>query len=69
MTFKGRIENGRVVLENTVLLPEGTSVLVELIPIRSTDDLHPDIQKFTGIVPQNVDAQTEHRAANQAKHG
>lgn len=68
MTYKGHIERGQIVLEDGVKLPEGASVVVELLPVHCSETLHPDIQRFTGIIPRNVDARTEHRAASQAKH-
>jgi len=68
MTFKGHIERGQIVLEDGVRLPEGASVVVELLPLHRGEILHPDIQRFTGIIPRNVDARSEHRAASQAKH-
>lgn len=68
MTYQGHIENGQIVLDDAVQLPDGARVLIELIPRVQTKALHPEIQQFTGIIPTEVDARTEHLAALQAKH-
>lgn len=68
MTFKGHIEKGQIVLDDAVSLPEGATVVVEIVPTHPVDALHPDLQRFTGIIPRDVDARSEHRIASQAKH-
>jgi hypothetical protein len=40
MVYQGTIQNGVVVLENGVQLPEGASVKVELVPLPTASDRH-----------------------------
>ena len=68
MVYKGHIENGHIVLEGSVELPEGAAVFVQLISAASVDSLHPDLLRFTGIIPQDIDAQSEYSEAFRAKH-
>ena len=68
MTYKGHIENGQIVLDDAVILPDGANVVVELLPRLQSRTLHPEIQKFTGIIPADVDARSEHLAARQTRH-
>lgn len=68
MTYKGHIENGQIVLDDAVTLPDGAAVVVELLPPLQNKTLHPEIQRFSGIIPADVDARSEHLAALQAKH-
>lgn len=68
MVYKGHIENGNIVLEDSVKLPEGTAVIVQLVTAASVDSVHPDLLRFTGIIPQDTDAQFEYGEAFRAKH-
>ena len=68
MVYRGHIEKGQVVLNDAVELPEGATVVVELLSGQCSKSLHPDIKRFTGIIPQGVDARSEHQEALEAKH-
>lgn len=68
MTYKGHIENGQIVLDEGVILPDGATVVVALVHRFQTEALHPEIQQFTGIIPAEIDARSEYLAALQAKH-
>ena len=68
MVYKGHIEKGCIVLEDAVDLPEGAAVFVQLISAASAGSLHPDIVRFTGIIPQDIDIRSEYCEAMQAKH-
>ncbi len=68
MVFKGHIEKGQVVLDDEADLPEGAAVAVELLTEQPRETLHPDIQRFTAIIPPSVDALAEHRYAVLTKH-
>ena len=50
MTLLGHIENGAVVLDDAVDLPEGAQVRIEVIPAESPKILHPEVQKIYGIL-------------------
>ena len=55
MTYKGRIQNGSVVLDKPVALPEGTEVAVDLVPVQPpvplSESLKDVIGKTTGLPP------------------
>ena len=55
MPYKGHVENGTIVLDDAVELPEGTVVRVE--PVVSPRTHHPDIARFSGILAADVDAE------------
>lgn len=69
MTYKGQVRQGKIELENAIKLPEGAIVKVELIGAAVTEDLHPDIVRFTGIIPDNVNGEVEYRKTLESKHG
>ncbi len=54
MTYKGHIANGTVVLDEPVPLQDGTVVRVEVVAEVAPTALHPDIERFTGILPTDV---------------
>lgn len=62
VTIRGHAENGVIVLDEDVHLPDGTKVTVEIAPKPSEDDLHPDVRRFSGIIPAGVDAQAVYKA-------
>ena len=68
MVYKGHVENGQIVLDSGVELPEGATVVVEFIATPRVDSLHPDLERFTGIIPRDTDAQAEYYDAMRAKH-
>ncbi|NLV44850.1 MAG: hypothetical protein GXY07_10160 [Candidatus Hydrogenedentes bacterium] len=60
MTYKGHIQNGMIVLDDPVKLTEGALVRVEIVDKRKPKALHPDIKRFTGILPSATDARAEY---------
>lgn len=68
MVYKGHIQNGQIVLDAGVELPEGAAVVVEFINEPRVDTLHPDLVRFTGIIPRETDVQAEYHDGMRAKH-
>lgn len=68
MSYKGRIANGTIVLDEAIDLPEGASVRVVVVPEDESEPLHPDIIRFTGILPENIDARDEYVEGMRKKH-
>ncbi|MBL7648212.1 MAG: hypothetical protein JNK74_18680 [Candidatus Hydrogenedentes bacterium] len=68
MVYRGHVENGQIVLDTEVELPEGATVAVEFIATPRVDSLHPDLERFTGIIARDTDARTEYHDAMRAKH-
>ena len=60
MTYRGHVENGLVVLDEPVELTEGTQVRIEVLPEVLSGALHPEILRFTGILPSDIDVRAEH---------
>jgi len=54
MTYKGHIANGTVVLDEPMPLQDGTVVRVEVVAEAASTVLHPDIERFTGVLPADV---------------
>lgn len=51
MTYRGRVQNGKVVLEEGVSLAEGTEVVVEPVePTREVRSLREGLLNLAGIV-------------------
>lgn len=52
MTLKGHVENGVIVLDDSTILPDGTSVRIEVVPQTSqsakTESAEPTVQKRVG---------------------
>ena len=68
MTYRGRVKNGVVVIEDDADLPEGAEVLVELCDGANGSELHPDIIKFSGILPSDLDGAADHHEGLAEKH-
>ncbi len=68
MTYRGHVENGKIVLDEPVNLPDGAEVSIDLLNQIEIEQFHPDILKFTGIVPQDIDGEKEYRKAIIRKH-
>lgn len=51
MTLRGRIENGKIVLDDHGPLPEGASVEIYVMPPREQGPLrmNPELSKYIGI--------------------
>ena len=67
MVYRGHVKNGVVVLDEAVPLPEGAKVTVELVE-RGEEDLHPEIAKFSGILPANLDVKEAYIHGLMGKH-
>jgi hypothetical protein len=55
MVIRGHSENGVILLDADIHLPDGTPVTVEVDLTES--DLHPDIKRFSGILPKETNAE------------
>jgi hypothetical protein len=51
--MKGRVEQGKVVVDQPVALPDGT--VVEIWPVQLPAKHHPDVERFAGILSPEVD--------------
>ena len=60
MTYLGHVENGGVVLDDPVRLTEGASVRIEVLHEGQSEPLHPDIIRFTGVLPPDIDVRAEY---------
>ena len=60
MSYGGHIENGAVVLDDPIDLPDGTRVKVEEVEDKDLEGIHPELREFIGIIPQQVDAKEEY---------
>ena len=45
-----------------------SDLVVEFVAAPRMDSLHPDLQRFTGIIPRDTDARAEYHDAMRAKH-
>lgn len=55
MYYMGHVEDGAVVLDEALNLPDGTRVTIATLPSPEGLGLHPDIQRLAGLLPENVD--------------
>lgn len=60
MTYKGHVQNGVVVLDEPVHLAEGAQVRVEVLHETRQEALHPEIERFTGVLPSDIDVRAEY---------
>lgn len=68
MTYKGHVQDGRVVLDEPAALREGAGVRVEVLDAAEEEPLHPDILRFTGILPRDLDVRAEYAEGMARKH-
>ena len=67
MTYKGHIENGAVVVDEPVDLPDGTAVVFQ--PVRlPAGKLHPDLERFAGVIPADLDTKDSYYKHILEKH-
>lgn len=53
MSYRGRVENGVIVADGAVDLPDGT--VVEFQPIKlPSGHHHPDVERFAGVIASDV---------------
>ena len=55
MIYKGHVHNGMLVLDEPVTLTEGTRVRIEVLHAAPSEPLHPEIVRFTGVLPSDID--------------
>jgi hypothetical protein len=55
-------------LDEAVFVPEGADVVVEVLGQTSTEDRHPDIQRYTGILPAEMNASESYYQQLLEKH-
>ena len=67
MTYRGHVENGVVVLDEPNALLEGAKVLINLPPSVSIE-IHPDVLRFSGILPVGTYTRDGYRDEQAAKH-
>jgi len=68
MAYTGHVEKGIVVLDNPAGLPNGVRVRIDVIREGTEEALHPDIIRFTGVLPSDIDARAEYLDAMRKKH-
>ncbi len=56
MVYRGHVENGTVVFDEPVQLPDGTRFVIEFESSgASSEGIHPDIERISGILPEGID--------------
>jgi len=68
MTYKGHVQNGVVVLDEPVNLTEGTRVRIEVLHEAPSEALHPEIVRFTGVLPSDINVRAEYAQGVAKKH-
>lgn len=68
MTYTGHVRNGVVVLDEPVRLQEGAQVRVEVLGEANREPLHPEIERFTGVLPPGVDIAAEYAKGVSKSH-
>jgi len=68
MTFRGHVENGAIVLDDTATLPEGAHVVIEVKSIQDLDMLHPEVVRISGLISAPEYSEKVHLLAHAAKH-
>ena len=68
MTYRGHVENGVVVLDDQTDLPDGIEVTIEVPRRIDTIQIHPDVKRFSGILPKTVDDRSVYIEGQAAKH-
>ena len=57
-----------VVLDESVSLRDGATVRVVMLEDMASEPLHPDIVRFTGILPPDIDVRAEYVVGMEKKH-
>ena len=55
MSYRGHIQNGALVLDDPLCLPEGTEVRIEPVPSSPDSILAVARQVYEGLSPQEID--------------
>lgn len=72
MTYRGRVKNGQITLDEPVQLPEGAALNIELIlePSRESEDLATTLLRHAGKgcdLPADLAANHDHYAHGKPK--
>ena len=68
MTYKGRIENGVVVLDEKADLPEGAQVRIEIEQAAEEFEISESVKRFTGLLPEDIDYKKSYYEGITKKH-
>lgn len=68
MQYQGHVRDGVVVLDEPCELPEGATVSVEVAAHEVKSLIHPDVERFSGILPADVDAMESYCQGIMDKH-
>lgn len=68
MTYIGHVQNGSIILDEEAVLPEGIAVRVEIMDSAMDKPLHPEILRFSGVLPPDIDARSEYLESMRKKH-
>jgi hypothetical protein len=68
MTYRGHIQNGMVVLDEPAQLTEGARVRIEILEETQQESLHPEILRYTDVLPENIDVRGEYAEGMVKKH-
>ena len=60
MSYRGHVKDGVIVLDEPANLEEGAPVRIEILRKTERRSLHPDIKKFTGVIPPDIDVRAEY---------
>lgn len=60
MVCGGHARNGALVLDEPVSLTEGTRTRIEVLREAPSETLHPEIIRFTGVLPSDIDVRAEY---------
>jgi len=67
MPYKGHVENGVIVADEPVALPDGT--IVEFRPVTAPAGRHhPDVERLAGIIPPDIVERDEYFEHLRKKH-
>lgn len=67
MAHKGHVENGAIVLDEPVDLPDGT--VVELRPVSMPPGRHhPDVERFAGVIGKDSGGEEQYFEYLRKKH-
>jgi len=68
MQYKGHIEHGTVVLEDSLNLPDETPVKIQVPDAFQESELHPDIRRLAGLLPEHFDIDRARLESIMEKH-
>lgn len=67
MSYRGHVENGVIVLDEPVDLPDGT--VVEFRPVNlPAGQHHPDVERFAGVIGKDLGGEEEYFEHLRKKH-